>query len=241
MFFKPEKSPWGPVKFYSLLFPEFYYVSTDIQDGYLFSRSVAESNNVNEYLLSSRSFEDSFYAFPASTDAMMLAFCSKTLFWNIYRNYCVRSDLKMTFTNFFKFAKQTVNNMFPLASPILSDSIVYMDYWVREAELSMKYLWKDSVHPFYQYLVPLYIPDDWHDGSIPGDVLPAIESNDYMFRIYFSNFGVPYYLTVSNKYYKPDVFPEKKFAYSSYDLFDLLIKAKQIKEHHDELNQFSFG
>lgn len=220
--FYPKVSPWGPVSHFIVLTPGLYYVTTSLQNGYLLLRELAEKEAIFDEILSTHIFEEDIYAFPAASDSMQLVLSSRIFAWDIYRNFCNLSNVRLTFFDFFVFARETVFNMFPLLKPLLSVSAGNIDTWVKKIHSDIKYLWRDPLHPFSKESIPLYIPKGWSDGAIRGDFQPSIISNDQLFRIYYAFSGVPYYLTHSCG--------TMDMSISDYNIFHLIEKAEEQKK-----------
>ncbi len=219
--FHPIVSPWGPISAQFMLSPGFYYVVSDLMDGYMLTCDFAIAEGVGDGVLSGRLFDESYFAFPASSDAMMLVLCSRNLAWHTFRNFCDRSNIRLTFHEFFSYANETVRNMFPLVMDSLSVSSRYVEDWIKDIHPYIKYLWKEPLHPFSSEGIPLYIPKGWSDGTMQGDLKPSIVSDDGFFRIYFDRPGVAYYLTHSRG--------TMNMTISDFDIFTLIEKAKEQK------------
>lgn len=222
----PETSPWGKVNYCAALSYDFFYVITNINSGYMFSEQVAKEKKLDWLFLSGRQFED-YYCFPSDSDAMLLVLLSKEFAWHIYRNYCIHSNVRMTFWDFFRFALNTVHSKFPLQEALFKDSLGTMKTWVKKSSRHFKYLWMHPKHPFASSGLALYLPEGWVDGTNNSDLEPSVVTEDGHFRITYSSIGIPYYLTLSMKHPLLDLVPGCLTA-SDYNLFKLMDKTEEF-------------
>lgn len=229
---QPQTTPWGKVNYCFALAPDFYYVVTDLQTGYLISKSFVLREKVESLLLSGRLFDD-YYVFPSGPDAMQLVLYQREFAWHIYRNFCIHANTRMTFWEFVQYARSAVHSHFPFLESLFRFSVIEIEAWVKVVSRYFKYLWMEKDHPFSSTGMALYIPKGWVDGSKPSDLEPSVMTENGKFRITYSSIGIPYYLTLCMQHPIFDLLTGA-LSTSDYNVFHLMDKAREYSSRLDE-------